>query len=310
MCKEGHQLKNIDFVKNKIKYLIVPIVIIVVGLIMLIVKGGFNFDIEFMGGVRMQVDMETAENADPDRIKSVIKDKIDVDAIVQRSGTGTQMLIKTPPLEDDTKNQLFASLKEEFSLTADEAMSVATATPNFGVQVQRKTLLYTTMAIILILIYIAFRFEWRSAVMAVLSLILNILIMFAVYAITYLPLNTTFIAAMLTVVGYSINNTIIVFDRIREETKTLRNKSISDAVNSSISSTMNRTINTTITTLITIVLLYIIGVASIKEFALPLIVGVIAGAYSSIFLAGTFWASWKEADRNAKREQAKANKKK
>lgn len=301
-------MKNIDFVKNKKKYLIIPIVIIVVGIIMLAVKGGFNFDIEFMGGVRMQVDMEKDENVDLDRIKDVIKDKAEVDAIVQRSGAGTHVLIKTPHLEDEAKDKLFTSLKEEFSLEADEAMSVATATPNFGVQVQQKTLLYTVIAIILILIYIAFRFEWRSAVMAIISLIINIFIMFAVYAITYLPLNTTFIAAMLTVVGYSINNTIVVFDRIREEMKTARNKSIADVVNSSISATMNRTINTTVTTLITVVLLYIIGVASIKEFALPLIIGVLAGAYSSIFIAGTFWASWKEADRNIKREKAKAKK--
>lgn len=302
-------MKNIDYVKNRIKYLIIPIIIIVAGIAMLAVKGGFNFDIEFMGGVRMQVDMESDANANPDAIKKVIKDKVNVDAIVQRSGTGAQVLIKTPHLDDETKNQLFTALKEEYSLTSEEPMSVATATPNFGAQVQQKTLLYTVIAIILILIYIAFRFEWRSAVMAVVSLVINIFIMFAVYAIAYLPLNTTFIAAMLTVIGYSINNTIVVFDRIREDMKTARNKNISEVVNASIASTMGRTINTTITTLITVVLLYIIGVASIKEFALPLIVGVLAGAYTSIFIAGTFWAKWKEAEREAKREKARAGKK-
>ncbi len=299
-------MKNIDYVKNKMKYLIIPIVIIAVGIIMLIVKGGFNFDIEFMGGVRMQVDMESAENVDIDKIKDVIKDKVDVDAIVQRSGAGNNVLIKTPHIEDEAKDKVFTSLKEEFSLAAEEPMSVATATPNFGVQVQRKTLLYTTIAIILILIYIAFRFEWRSAIMAVISLIINILIMFSVYSIVYLPLNTTFIAAMLTVVGYSINNTIVVFDRIREDMKqAARGKSISEIVNGSISATMGRTINTTITTLITVVLLYIIGVTSIKEFALPLIIGVLAGAYSSIFIAGTFWARWKEIEKENKRAGAK-----
>ncbi|MCH5184940.1 MAG: protein translocase subunit SecF [Oscillospiraceae bacterium] len=297
-------MKNIDYVKNRMKYLIIPIVVIVAGIIMFVVKGGFNFDIEFMGGVRMQVDMENESNTDVDRIKTVIKDGTGVDAIVQRSGTGTHVLIKTPHIEDDVKDKVFTSLKEEFSLNADEAMSVATATPNFGRQVQQKTLLYTIIAIILILIYIAFRFEWSSAVMAVVSLVINILIMFSVYAITYLPLNTTFIAAMLTVVGYSINNTIVVFDRIREDMKTARSKSVAEIVNSSIAATMGRTINTTVTTLITIVLLYIIGVASIKEFALPLIVGVFAGAYSSIFIAGTFWAIWKEKQRALKREKA------
>jgi len=302
-------VKNIDFVKNKMKYLIIPVIIIIAGIVMLVVKGGFNFDIEFMGGVRMQVDMENDANIDTGRIKSTLKDKLGIDVVVQRSGSGTNVLIKTPPLEDDVKNQVYTSLKEEFSLQGEEPLSTATATPNFGIQVQRKTLLYTALAIICILIYIAFRFEWRSAVMAVISLIINIAVMFAIYAITYLPLNTTFIAAMLTVVGYSINNTIVVFDRIREDMKTARSKTITEVVNASISATMGRTINTTITTLLTVVSLYIIGVSAIKEFALPLIVGVLAGAYSSIFIASPFWAVWKEAEKAMKREAAKNKKK-
>ena len=149
--------------------------------------------------------------------------------------------------------------------------------------------------------------------MAVVALVINVLVMMAVYAITNIPLNTTFIAAMLTVVGYSINNTIVIFDRIRENMKRVSGKktySVYETVNTSISESMGRTVNSTITTLITIVLLYILGVSTIKDFALPLIVGVLAGAYSSIFVAGPFWAVWKETDRQAKIEAAQANKKK
>ncbi len=151
--------------------------------------------------------------------------------------------------------------------------------------------------------------------MAVIALAINVLIMAAIYAITNIPLNTNFIAAMLTVVGYSINNTIVIFDRIRENTKSRKkNETISEMVNRSVFETMGRTINSTITTLITIVLIYILGVSAIKEFALPLIVGILAGAYTSIFIASTFWASWKESDMKAKaaadqeRKAAKKNK--
>ena len=137
--------------------------------------------------------------------------------------------------------------------------------------------------------------------MAVVALAINVLIMAAVYTITYIPLNTTFIAAMLTVIGYSINNTIVIFDRIRENQKSRKkDESIFAMTDRSILETMGRTINSTITTLITIVLIFILGVSTIKQFALPLIVGIIAGAYTSIFIASTFWAAWKESDVQAK----------
>ena len=197
-------------------------------------------------------------------------------------------------------------MQEKYSLADDAMQSVSSASASFGNQVQRKAFLFTAIAILCILIYIAIRFEWRSAIMAVIALIVSILVMMSVYAIFYTPLNTTFIAAMLTVVGYSINNTIVVFDRIRENMKRLNTKrgiTVSMLVNESIHESYGRTLNTTITTLITIVLLYFIGVSSVKEFAFPLIVGIIAGAYSSIFIASPFWASWKEAEAESKRSK-------
>lgn len=286
-----------NFVKNKIKFLIIPAIIIALGIVFFAVKGGFNFDIEFMGGIRMQVDMEQ-EVAVQD-IADLIQEKANIKAVVQNSGTGNQVIIKTPPVEESVKNEIFSALKEKYNLKADAPMSVNSAAASYGEETQRKTFVYTLIAIICILIYITFRFEWRSAVMAVIALVVNILVMLAVYAISYVPINTTFIAAMLTVVGYSINNTIVVFDRIRENMRSAKG-SITDIVNTSISESMGRMINTTITTLITIVLLYIMGVPAIKEFAFPLIVGVLIGAYSSIFIASPFWASWKEAAKEAK----------
>lgn len=291
-------MKNFDIISNKMKFLLLPLLVIVAGIVMYFVNGGFNFDIEFMGGVRMQVDMEKDFNNE--EVSAFLEEKLGISPVIVQAGSGTTATIKTQPIDDEQKNLIFSSLKEQYGLTAEVPMSVNSASASFGSEVQGKAFIYTLIAIICILLYIALRFEWRSAIMAVLSLALNILVMMAIYAITYTPLNTTFIAAMLTIIGYSINNTIVVFDRIRENMKGFKARKngerVSSIVNRSIWESMGRTLNTTITTLITIVLLYFIGVASIKEFAFPLIIGVLAGAYSSIFIASPFWAAWKESE--------------
>lgn len=384
-------MKNLDLVKNKYKFLIIPAVIILAGIIMYFVNGGFNYDIEFMGGVKMEIAMDG--NPDTEEIKNFLETETGLSPIIVQS-TENGISIKTKAVEekeraeepadeaavadetattdevaaadetattdetavadetattdeiaaadetvttdetaaadetattdetavadeateetvlnhakDENAAKIFEVLKAKYNLSDEALLSESSASASFGKQVQSKTLLFTFIAILCILAYIAFRFEWRSAVMSVIALVINILIMMAVYAISYTPLNTTFIAAMLTVIGYSINNTIVVFDRIRENMKNRNPKrgiTVSTIVNNSIKESMGRTLNTTITTLITIVLLYIIGVTSIKEFAFPLIIGVLAGAYSSIFIASTFWANWKENALNAKKQR-------
>jgi preprotein translocase SecF subunit len=298
-----------DLTKNRWKFMIIPALIVLAGIIMYVVHGGFNFDVEFMGGIRMQVNMHS--EFDNKEIADLIQEKTTdtVSATVQKGSTDEIAVIKTPPVDDDVKTEIFNALKEQYSLADEDLISVNSASASFGQEIQRKALLYTLLAIICILIYIAIRFEWRSAVMAVVALAINVVIMAAVYTITNIPLNTTFIAAMLTVIGYSINNTIVIFDRIRENQKSRKkNETISDMVNRSIFETLGRTINSTITTLITIVLIYVLGVSTIKDFALPLIVGILAGAYTSIFIASTFWAAWRESDMKAKAAAAQERK--
>lgn len=303
------------YTENRYKFLIIPALIILVGIVAYFIHGGFNFDVEFMGGIRMQVDLgqEVKNDEIADMVNSLLADNgVEGKVTVQSSGeSANQVVIKTPPVEEEMKNEIFNSLKEKYSLEDTALLSSSSASASFGLEVQRKALLYTLIAILCILVYIAIRFEWRSAIMAVIALAMNVLIMASVYTVTNIPLNTTFIAAMLTVVGYSINNTIVIFDRIRENMRgRKKNVTIFDIVNRSISETMGRTLNSTITTLITIVLIYILGVSTIKEFALPLIIGILAGAYTSIFVASTFWASWKESEHKAKAAAAASRKKK
>ena len=310
-------MKTRNFTNNRWKFAIIPALIIVFGIVMYIVHGGFNFDIEFLGGTRMQVELN--QEFDNEEITKEVMDKLNLSASVQKSGTSpTQAVIKIQNTDDNTAAQqnVLNILKEKYNLGDDvQPISVSTASASFGLEVQRKALLYTLIAIICILIYIAIRFEWRSAIMAVIALAINVVVMAAVYAITNIALNTTFIAAMLTVVGYSINNTIVIFDRIRENMKgRKKTETVAALVDRSIVETMGRTLNSTITTLITIVLIYILGVNTIKEFALPLIIGIVIGAYTSMFIASTFWASWRESSMQAKAEAAAerraANKKK
>ena len=294
-------MKNTNFVSNRWKYLILPAAIIVLGIIFLIINGGFNYDVEFLGGTRMQLELGTAY--DNDELAKVIEDEAGVKVTIQKTAVETQAIIKTPPVDDETNAKIMDAIYKKYSIDASAIMSSSSASASFGREVQQKTILYALIAIFCILLYIAIRFEWISAVMAIIGLAINVAVMYAAYAITNIPMNTTFIAAMLTVIGYSINNTIVIFDRIRENMKKLggkKNSVISDIVNISINESMGRTINSTITTLITIVLLYIIGVNAIKEFALPLIIGIVIGAYTSIFIAGTFWAAWKQSIRDAK----------
>ena len=301
-----------ELTKNRWKFVLIPALIVLAGIVFYIVHGGFNFDVEFMG-VRMQVNLHT-DFDNSEIVDLVQKSTTDtVSATVQKGSNDQIAVIKTPPIEDNVKNDIFNAIKEKYSLADEDLIGVSSASASFGLEVQRKALLYTLLAIICILIYIAIRFEWRSAIMAVLALAINVLVMAAVYAVTNIPINTTFIAAMLTVVGYSINNTIVIFDRIRENQKSRKkNETIAEMTDRSIKETLGRTINSTITTLITIVLIYFLGVSTIKDFALPLIVGIIAGAYTSIFIASTFWAAWKESNMKAKAaaaQERKSNKK-
>ncbi len=300
-------MKTLKITENRWKFAIIPAIIILAGIIAFIIHGGFNYDVEFMGGIRMQVNMHT--EFDNKEVADLIQEKtVDtVSATVQTGDNNTIAVIKTPPVEESVKNEIFGALKEKYSLADEDLMSTSSASASFGQEIQRKALLYTLLAIICILIYIAIRFEWRNAIMAVIALAINVLVMAAVYAISNIPLNTTFIAAMLTVVGYSINNTIVIFDRVRENMKgRKKGESIPDVVNRSVMETMGRTINSTVTTLITIVLIYILGVSTIKQFALPLIVGILAGAYTSIFIASGFYGAWRDSEVKAKAAAAQA----
>lgn len=274
---------------NKIFY-IIPVVIIIIGIIMGFVNGGFNLDTEFIGGTSLTIDMGK-EFSDAE-LNNFAEKALGKDVTVQKT-EGNKAVIRTVEITNDEKAALLSALATEYGIEA-QAENFESVSATIGAETQQKAIIAVIIAVVLMLIYISIRFEFLSGVAAVMALIHDVLIMLSVYLIFKIPVNSSFVAALLTILGYSINATIVMFDRVRENTRLTRKEAFQSIVNKSVWQTMGRSINTTVTTLITIVLLYFMGVDAIKEFALPIIVGVLAGFYSSVFLSGNFWIMLKK----------------
>ncbi len=293
--------------QNRFKFLLLPGIIILFGIIFYFVNGGFQYDVEFSGGTRLHVAME--QEFSNEEVAQLIEEQTGVHAVVQKTGDGTEAIIKFSETGDESiEANIYNTLKEHYNLQSDEPLEVGTQSPSFGQNMQRASLMATIWAVVLMLIYITIRFEWRSALVAIGTLASNILVMISVYVIFQLPVNSSFIAAILTILGYSINDIIVVFDRVRENKGLKVNKKadIPMIAENSIWQSLTRSINTSVTTLITIVLLYILGVPSIQEFALPIIIGIVIGTYSSVFISAPIWAWWKNSSlQRKKKKQAK-----
>ena len=296
--------------KNKLWLLLLPVVLILAGVVGLIVNGGFKEDIDFAGGTSMQINIgKTLSGAERDDLAKTYAAAagLDLTPIVQTTGQNfDQVVVKSTVLTEEQQTAAFTAVKDKYGLADEAMMSVASQEASYGNEMKFNTLLFSLIAAVLMLIYISIRFEWRRGVMAVAALAINVLVMLSVYALFGIPLSTTFIAAILTVLGYSINDTIVIFDRIRENMKYAKKESATEVTEKSIWQTMARTINTSLTTLITIVILYFMGATALKDFALPIIIGVICGSYTSIFVASPWWAAWKDAGRKDQAGKKKA----
>jgi len=285
-----------NIVNKRNIFFAISLIVMIIGAVCFAVNGGLNTDIDFTGGTAIYVDLGTAfdEIAIRDCINPV--EGVTVSS-VQKTGE-TSAVVKTTPIDTELRTKVTEALSAKFK--GSTVLSVDNVSANVGKELWSNAALSIAIAVILMLIYITFRFELLSGISAIIALAHDMLVMIAIYAIFRFPVNTSFIAAILTILGYSINATIVIFDRIRENTRFLKKETFGDIVNKSIWQSMGRSINTSITTLLTIVMVYILGVPSIKDFALPLIIGIIAGTYSSIFIAGQFWVLFKGKDTKAK----------
>ena len=303
-------MKYYDIVGKRNWFFLFSALIILTGIVFAIMRGP-NFDIDFIGGTVVNIDMKTNQFNVAD-IQKIVTDttKIANPVVLTAGVNGDQISIRTSKALSPTENQtLFNAIKAKYNLPQSDPISVDTIEPIIGKELRNKGLIAVGASSLLILGYVAVMFRkmggLAAGVTSIAALMHDILILLSVYMIAYIPINQAFIAAALTILGYSMNDTIIVYDRIRENEKLLRKVTTAELVNKSIIQTLGRTINTVLTVVITITTLYIFGtiynVEAIKEFTLPLLIGIISGSYSSVFIASALYVAWNE--HNDKKEK-------
>ncbi len=331
-----------NYCKNLKWFLIAPIVIIVVGLILLFTVG-FNLGLDFTGGSVIKVyansegiienceQYDVNDNTDFNAMRNKIEEVLnqynlsintfrtttmDIEGVITKGqavevryqnidgATGTEIA--------ETNKEIRTKLQDVFGykeISVTENYSYAISAPEVVTATASSELLMNAfiamlVAMVLILIYVAFRFEITSGLAAVLALFHDLLVMTSLVLIFRITINSSFVAALVTILGYSINNTIIIFDRIRENTRNgkFEKSSNTEVANASVKQTMSRSILTTLTTFITIAMVAIIGVSDIREFAVPILVGILAGFYSSVFITPGLWAiAYRKPKKNKKK---------
>lgn len=294
----GKEKKTINFLGKKAICFTLSIVVIVGGFVFLGVNkattgSALNFSLEFMGGTSTNVTFnEDMSIQDIDsQVKPIIEEITNDAAIQAQKVTDTnQVIIKTRTLNLEEREELYKALEENFGVDTT-LITTETISSTISSEMQRDAIISVIISTICMLIYIWFRFkDIRFAASAVTALLHDVLVVLAFYAVAKISVGNTFIACMLTIVGYSINATIVIFDRIRENLAESRKKvDLEEVVNRSITQTLSRSIYTSLTTFIMVAVLFILGVSSIREFALPLMVGIICGAYSSVCITGALW---------------------
>jgi len=310
-------VRRYDFVKNRKYAFGFSIAMFVFFAIMLIVNG-ITLDISFKGGTRMMI--ETVGEVDPNKAGELIEQAINKKVIASitktydaASASATIDMLRidiagNEPLTPEEEEQVKTIIAQNFPVKLEsEKNENVSITPTIGRETLQRGILAVIVSMVLILLYVAWRFStlggFSAAACAIIALFHDVGVMFGVYIVFKLPLNDIFIATILTVIGYSINDTVVVYDRIRENTVLMKKTDQGDIVNVSIHQSLSRSINTLATTLICIVTLLIYSVSnnisSLRDFSFSLLIGVITGVYSTIFIASPLWLFWKERKQKA-----------
>ena len=298
--------KTYDYVGKRKITMSISAAVIAVGVIFLIInsssgKGIFNLDLEFSGGSSTSVTFDkeyTLEEVESDIIP-LIKDATGVKTVQQQIVKGSKSIVfKTNFLSDEQQKELYSMFNEKFGvdITDSNVISSQRISATIGQEMRTKAIIAIAIAVTLMLIYIWVRFrDWKFAVASIIALAHDVLIVLAFYVVSRMPVGNTFIACVLTILGYSINATIVIFDRIRENMVAMGKSTVTDVVNTSIGQTLSRSINTSLTTFIMVFVLFIMGTSAIRQFAAPIMVGIVAGTFSSVFISGALWFVMKRA---------------
>ena len=297
------RIYSFDYMGHKKWWFTISAIIIAAGLISMFVKGGgnplkgLNYGLEFKEGTRIAV-VFTKPAALGD-VRAVVTAQGHPDAVIQQVSTSSgasSFQIQTSTLTPAQQNSLQSALDQRFSIDPQGGWNLSLVGATFGHQVVSSSLKAIVIALLLILGYVTFRFQWKFAVGAIAAELHDLLVVVGIYSLTGREVTTATIAAVLTILGYSLYDTVIVFDRIRENQPKLNRIPYGDMVNVSIWETLTRSINTTMITLLPVVCLLLFGGATLKDFAFALLVGIMSGAYSSIFVASPITTILKERE--------------
>lgn len=276
----------INFNKLKKFFAPIPFIVIIAGITGFCIHG-FNYGIDFSGGTIMRVN--AGQFIEEAKVYDIVG-KVDKGASVVYAGANKETIVikSTLALTNEQKNQISRAFEEEYKVDRNNIEDTTTG-PSISREIRQKAVISIIIASILMLIYITFRFEWKYGVAAVFALIVDVLVIVSAYGIFNLQIDSSLIAAALTIVGYSINATIVIFDRFRENKRMHPRMDNAELIESSLNSTFRRTVLTTITTLIADIVLYVLGGHVIEALCIPLLVGIVEGMLSSTFIAPYTW---------------------
>ena len=279
-------LFNIDFMKIRRPALIISLIFVIASLFLLLTRG-LNLGIDFTGGNVIQFDFENRPEIA--QVREVVSGVAAREAMIQNFGE-KGIIIRTNEDTEESREKVIKAISEKYKdskVTGFEKVG-----PVVGGELRRQAVIGVTIALIAILIYITVRFQFRFAVVSVVPLVHDVIIALGFFSLTQLEISSSFIAALLTIVGYSLNNTIIILDRVRENWGSLGREGIVNLVNKSLNQTLSRTINTTLTTLFPVLALCIWGGPVLMAFSYAMLVGIIAGTWSSMFVATGLLVEW------------------
>ena len=282
---------KIEFVDRRRKAFLLSAIVIAAGLISLAVKGGPDLSIDFEGGVLVQLRFEKPVATED--LRSGLDRGGYGNTEIQTFATGNEVLLRAVHSEDeDVAEAVKASITEAMPDNRFEVRREELVGPKVGAELGRKAILAIVFALCAILVYLGWRFEFRFAVAAVAALFHDVLVTLGLFSLTGKEISLGVVAAFLTIVGYSLNDTIVVFDRIREDLRKYHRENYDGVINASINETLNRTVMTSLTTLIVVLFLFFMGGEVLRDFSFALLIGVLVGTYSSIFVASPILVEW------------------
>lgn len=279
-------------VENRKKFFAASLIVIIIGFAAMIFnaqagRGAFQYDVEFTGGTSFDLDL--GQEYEQEDLQKLITDVTGQDSPQVQQVIGTnEVTVKIQSIDSATRETLTNAILEAYPNAVMGEVNDVSGTVSH--EMQTAAIKATLIAAVAMLLYISLRFhDFRAGGSAIIALLHDVLIVLTAYAVFRIPVNNTFIVVLLTILGYSINATIVIFDRIRENKSAFHANQTAEKINKSISQTLARSINTSLTTFFTVGAIYVLGVPALKEFALPMMIGILAGAYSSVCISGSVW---------------------